>query len=855
MGHRELVQELIPLVAGFADLGARLSEAAIALKEPGAPPAGKLVEDLAVFRRDFASLRAKALDLATILAISPSRTGEEVVSVKDLEALLRDLGELEKKKAQAEEARQRALPVLDRVLALVHRDESNFKPLLDCQAKARDLRRAIAEAAWQELPEDTQLLAAGIHPLAALLALAERIEELTDAQWESLSDVVSAALGKTLVGAASRGKLVGAAAARAPKLHEEVRQPAAAAPAGADISPDEIKHLERRVNRLEESVWEDERAPLAQSGLERARASGAPAERATGAKAPPGERAPARRAVPLGPLHPVVEEALKTLEARRFAESLWAQDAQLWSADSEQQALIRNRLGWLTSPALMKEKVGELREFAAEIRHTRHTHVVLLGMGGSSLAPELFSLTFVSKMGFPDLLVLDSTDPAAVKKVLGSVNLPHTLFVVASKSGTTLEPLSFYKFFRDQFERTAKVGPRFVVITDPETPLEKLAKEQGFRQVFLNPPSIGGRYSALSYFGLVPAALIGVDVPTLLERAEAMAEQCGVGVPLRENPGVVLGAILGAWAKQGRDKVTLCLSSDLRGFGVWIEQLLAESTGKNGRGLIPVDGEPLESPDVYGDDRVFVAITVEGDFDFELRLRALEEKKHPVVRLTLVDRLDLGAEFFRWEVATATAGALLEVNPFDEPNVQEAKDNTAKLFQAYRTRKRIPEWPVDCEEEGIKLLSNQGTKPASVTEGIAAHLKQAKPDDYLALLAYLPPGPEVSTRLQALRTLLRDRLKIATTVGYGPRYLHSTGQLHKGGPASGLFIQITCDDNEDLPVPGEPYTFGVLKSAQAQGDLEALRSCGRRVIRLHLDKKPREALARVNKLVSKALQA
>jgi hypothetical protein len=317
---------------------------------------------------------------------------------------------------------------------------------------------------------------------------------------------------------------------------------------------------------------------------------------------------------------------------------------------------------------------------------------------------------------------------------------------------------------------------------------------------------------------------------------------------------VVLGAALGALARLGRDKVTLVLSPKLQAFGAWVEQLLAESTGKEGRGLIPVEGEPLGAPAVYGPDRFFVAITLEGETEGEAELSALEAAGHPVFRITLNDPLDLGAECFRWEMATAAAGALLEVNPFDEPNVQEAKDNTAKLLQAYRRSKRLQDWPVDAEEDGIRLLTNQGTRPSSVTAGLAAHLAQANPGDYLALLAYLPPGPEVSARLQVLRTQLRDQLKIPTEVGYGPRYLHSTGQLHKGGPGTGLFIQITCDDKEDLAVPGEPFSFGVLKRAQALGDIQALRDRGRRVVRLHLSGKPVEALERLTELVARATQ-
>ncbi|MBI4562137.1 MAG: hypothetical protein HY724_08820, partial [Candidatus Rokubacteria bacterium] len=418
-----------------------------------------------------------------------------------------------------------------------------------------------------------------------------------------------------------------------------------------------------------------------------------------------------------------------------------------------------------------------------------------------------------------------------------------------------LEPLALYRFFRAQVEQALpKAGTQFVAVTDGGTPLEKLARDDGFRRVFLNPPTIGGRYSAISYFGLLPAALTGMDLDSFLERTEAMVRRSTDAVPVRENPGVVLGAALGALAKAGRDKVTLVLSPRLRALGGWVEQLLAESTGKDGRGLIPVEGEPLGGPAVYGKDRFFVAVTLQSEADLDEHLRELEAEKHPVFRIRLKGLLDLGAEFFRWEVATATAATLLDVNPFDEPSVQEAKDNTARILQAYRSEHKPQDWPVVSQEDRIQLLTDQETRFSSLTDGLAAHLAQAKPGDYLALLAYLPPGAEVSAQLQAFRTLLRDRLKTATTVGYGPRYLHSTGQLHKGGPGSGLFIHITCDDEEDLAIPGEPYGFAALKRAQALGDLQALRGRGGRVIRLHLTGKPAEALERLTHMAARAVR-
>src|SRR5882724_9245228 len=548
------------------------------------------------------------------------------------------------------------------------------------------------------------------------------------------------------------------------------------------------------------------------------------------------EPAPAPPAVALPPnalRHPAVGTALETLEQRDFAGRLWTKDATLWSGDAEE---IRNRLGWLTAPTIMREAAEDLRGFANEIRRLQHTHVALLGMGGSSLAPEVFNFTFGSKMGFPDLLVLDSTDPGAVKRALERMNLPKTLFVVATKSGTTLETTSLYAFFRAQVEsgRPPKPGMQFVAITDPGTPLEKLAAEGGFRRTFLNPATIGGRYSALSFFGLVPAALIGVDVRSLLERAENMLGACGGEVPTPENPGLRLGAALAAFAGAGRDKVTLVFSDKLRSLGSWIEQLLAESLGKDGKGLVPVDAEPLGAPAVYGDDRLFVAVLVKGDSAHDAALSTLAAAGHPVIRLELNDVLELGGEFVRWEIATAATGALFEVNPFNEPDVASAKEKTGELLARWQKTHRLPEWKVVAEEGALALMTGREDKPDSFSEGLAAHFTQAQPGDYLAIQAYLTPTKDAWERLTEIRVLLRDRFHVATTVAYGPRYLHSTGQLHKGGKPNGLFLQLTGDDAEEIVIPGAGYSFGTLKAAQALGDLQALSEAGRRVARVHL---------------------
>jgi len=566
-------------------------------------------------------------------------------------------------------------------------------------------------------------------------------------------------------------------------------------------------------------------------------------------EAKPAPPAPEPRQDPLR--LPVVEEALGALEAQDYVDRLWVKDGTIWKGDP---AANRNRLGWLTSPTIMREHADDIKAFADETRRLNFSQVVLLGMGGSSLCPEVLGATFGSKMGFPDLLVLDSTDPAAVKQTLARINLNRTLFLVSTKSGTTTETLSLYSHFHAQVseQRLAKPGVQFVAITDRGSPLESLATEAGFRRTFLNPPSIGGRYSALSFFGLVPGALIGVDIKALLERAQRIVEACGPEVGLRDSPAVRLGAALAAFAKEGRDKVTFIFSNEIAALGAWIEQLIAESLGKDGIGIVPVDGEALGAPGAYGADRVFVAMTLESDRTHDKALTALSEAGHPVIQLGLKDKLDLGAEFFRWELATASAGAVLGVNPFDEPDVARAKSKTAELLEVVRKKRPLPEWPVACEQDGIALMTNAAPRPTSLADGIGAHLALARPGDYLAVQAYLTPHPETWSRLQELRMLCRDRLRIATTMAYGPRYLHSTGQLHKGGPATGLFIQLTGEDRDDLPIPGAGHGFSTLKAAQALGDLAALAEAGRRVIRLRLAGKQAPALERLVEVVRAA---
>ncbi|TMD21325.1 MAG: bifunctional transaldolase/phosoglucose isomerase [Chloroflexi bacterium] len=522
----------------------------------------------------------------------------------------------------------------------------------------------------------------------------------------------------------------------------------------------------------------------------------------------------------LGVIDGAVNRRLAQLEQAAVVRRISEKDAALWKSNGTDEREIRDRLGWLQVADRMEERVPELNDLRTQLVGEGFTDAVLMGMGGSSLAPEVFRQTFGAARGALDVHVLDTTDPAAIAAVEQSIDLKKTAFIVASKSGTTLETLSHYRYF---FERAGRNGRQFIAITDPGTSLADEAAARGFRRAFLNPPDIGGRYSALSYFGLVPAGLGGVDLAALLDRVATMMQACSPSVPVGENPGAWLGAVLAEAAKAGRDKVTIIAPAPVRSFGTWAEQLIAESTGKEGKGLVPVADEALGSPDVYGSDRLFVRLALPGRTDDEAaRVEALSKAGHPVVTLKLNDALSLGAEFFRWEYAIAVAGAILGINVFDQPNVQEAKD---------LTRKVLSEGNPPTVGEGIRWAGQQG---ATLDAALQSLLAQIHPGDYLALLAYIPPNPEHDRALDAIRLAIRDKYRIATTVGYGPRYLHSTGQLHKGGPNTGVFLQVVGDDLNDLPIPGERFSFGILKQAQALGDFQALRNHGRRVLRVQL---------------------
>ena len=554
-----------------------------------------------------------------------------------------------------------------------------------------------------------------------------------------------------------------------------------------------------------------------------------------------------------------VSETIKEAETIGVVKRIWRKDASLWKADDANQKIIKNSLGWLAAPDDMIAVADELIEFSDLIRPRGFQHVMVCGMGGSSLCPEVLAQTFGSKAGFPELLVLDSTDPDVLAAFADRIEIQHCLFIIASKSGTTTEPTVFYKFWYDQLsKRSASPGENFVAITDPGSPLVETAEQLGFQRIFLNQSDIGGRYSALTYFGLVPAALAGIDVRRLLDRAKQMAQACAAVMSATTNPALQLGAFIGECARLGRDKVTLVIDEKIASLGLWIEQLIAESTGKEGKGILPVAGERLGAPSAYGEDRVFVSISIGTRArDAGSKLEALAGAGHPIAYLELTDHYDLGAEFFLWEFATACAGWRIGVNPFDQPNVQEAKDATKELLNTFVSQGNLPEQTALVADKTLTVYADGNTRetlPAtSVIDALRAHLATVKPGDYIAFLNYFEETSEFDAELQEIRTYLRDATKCATTIGYGPRFLHSTGQMHKGGPDTGLFFQITARDKKDFPVPGEPYTFSILKQAQALGDFRALSAHGRRVVRVDLGDDVSAGLQRLHELIVDAL--
>jgi transaldolase/glucose-6-phosphate isomerase len=548
-------------------------------------------------------------------------------------------------------------------------------------------------------------------------------------------------------------------------------------------------------------------------------------------------------------------------DAKQSTRRLWDGDASLWTGGDESRWL-----GWLRVASAALANLEPLTGFQREVRSAGFEAALLLGMGGSSLCPEVLSETFGPQPGFPRLHVLDSTDPAQVRDFESRVDPRRTLFVVASKSGTTLEPNIFKAHFFERARQTLgpEAGQHFVAITDPGSQLEQEAAGDGFRAVFPGVKSIGGRYSALSNFGLVPAAVMGLDVRALLQAAERMARACGPEIDSAENPGVSLGLVLGALALRGRDKVTLVADPRLHDLGAWLEQLLAESTGKQGKGLVPVDRERLGPPEVYGDDRVFVQLRLEpfANASNDVAVDALQRAGHPVVQLTLRSIEDLPAEFFRWEIATAVAGAVLGIHPFDQPDVEASKVETRALTAEYERTGALPAEQPFHEEAGIRLYADAENvaaleRGAGGVRGLAAllggHLARLRAGDYCALLAYLQMNRRNEDLLQAIRHRVRDRVRVATCLGFGPRFLHSTGQAYKGGPNTGVFLQVTCDEAHDLPVPGQRFTFGIVKAAQARGDFQVLGARQRRALRVHLGADVEAGLGRFAAAIEEAL--
>lgn len=533
-----------------------------------------------------------------------------------------------------------------------------------------------------------------------------------------------------------------------------------------------------------------------------------------------------------GVLEGSVESEIARLAKEDTVRRLWAGDHTLWGTVPDD---ISNRLGWLTVTDEMRRRTGELTNFADEIRRDGYSRVVLLGIGGSSLAGEALCRTFNKAAGYPEFSILDSTLPGSIQATADSIEPENTLFLVSSKSGTTMEPIFLYRYFRKLVEKNNNggAGRNFLAITDPGSPLVSLSKQAKFRKIFLNSPNIGGRFSVLSYFGLLPGALSGIDIEKIIHRADETRRACSAAGG-RENPGLHMGAIIGAAARNGRDKLTLITSRSLEGFGNWVEQLLAESTGKQKKGVIPVIGEPLVSPGLYGQDRLFVQIRLEGDENgaADNAVNQLKAYGHPVVILPMQDRFDIGGQFFLWEFATAVAGSIIGVNPFDQPDVNGAKDTTGALLYQYIQRNKLPR-------------SLQNSPPDRLFDYIA-------PGRYVGLMAFFPETDHSNQIIKDIRRTMLEKYGVATTLGYGPRFLHSTGQLHKGGPDCGIFLQLTASRDNDISIPGLPYTFGEVADAQSQGDFQALQRLGRIVVNQNLNQ---DGLAALKTLVGDSKSA
>jgi len=557
-------------------------------------------------------------------------------------------------------------------------------------------------------------------------------------------------------------------------------------------------------------------------------------------------------------LEALVKASLDDWKRNDKVRRLWQRDASVWTGSDEAQWL-----GWLDITEKQLAQLDVFKKVGGDVKKAKFKHALLLGMGGSSLCPEVLRMTFGKIKGFPELHVLDSTDPAQIKAIEAKVDLQSTICIVSTKSGSTLEPNIYKQYF---FERIAKkvgpkeVGNRFIAITDPGSKMQQVAEADKFRHIFFGVPSIGGRYSALSNFGMIPAAIMGLDVAKFLKNTQEMVKACGANAAADKNPGVVLGAILGTAANEGLDKLTIISSPGIHDLGAWLEQLIAESTGKQGKGIIPVDREKLAKPEAYGSDRVFAYLRLETKPDKrqDAAVTALEKDGLPVVRISVKNTYNLGQEFFRWEIATAVAGSIIGINPFNQPDVEASKIETKKLTSEYENTGSLPPESPFLETEGIKLYADQKNTAAlrnskTLVDALKFHLDRINANDYFGVLAYITMNQQNEDALQAVRHLVRDDKKAATVLGFGPRFLHSTGQAYKGGPTSGVFLQITCDDKIDLPVPGQKYTFSVVKAAQARGDFAVLSERGRRALRVHIGKNVKADLAKLTRATKKAL--
>jgi transaldolase/glucose-6-phosphate isomerase len=557
-------------------------------------------------------------------------------------------------------------------------------------------------------------------------------------------------------------------------------------------------------------------------------------------------------------LDALVKASLDDWKKNDKVRRLWQRDASLWTGSDEGQWL-----GWLDVAEKQLAQLDVFKKVAADVKKAKFKHALLLGMGGSSLCPEVLRMTFGKIKGFPTLHVLDSTDPAQIKAIEAQVDLKSTICIVSSKSGSTLEPNIYKQFFFEQIKKkvgTEEAGKRFIAITDPGSKMQQVAEGDKFRHIFFGVPSIGGRYSALSNFGMIPGAVMGLDVAKFLKNTQEMVKACSANVVADKNPGVVLGAILGTAAKEGADKVTIISSPGISDLGAWLEQLIAESTGKQGKGIIPVDREKLGKPAVYANDRVFAYLRLETkpDKKQDAAVAALEKDGLPVVRISVKNTYNLGQEFFRWEIATAVAGAIIGINAFNQPDVEASKIETRKLTSEYESTGKLPAESPFFEAEGLKFYVDPKNAaalrgPATLSDLMKSHLNRINAGDYFGVLGYITMNEANAGALQGIRHNVRDAKKVATVLGFGPRFLHSTGQAYKGGPDTGVFLQITCDDKVDFPVPGQKYTFGVVKAAQARGDFAVLAERGRRALRVHIGKNVRTDLAKLAKVIQKAL--